>query len=446
MDAPFPPLIAGEAALQRAPGAADALRKRMAAVYGVADECVQPVAGAARAVDMARRLDPTAVVVATPSRDGDAPVQNQSFVSSALEVIDESLIEFSEGASQAELASRTPGLVVIRSLEMAYGLAGAPCGAIIATPDLIAVFAELSEPLPTPTVRLATAVLDPSRTRATERRIAEVKAERARLALALNASLAVGNAVAAEGPFVVVMPSDVDAARAELRRLNIAGEWRGDGAFRLDVRDADANNRALEAFGIDQPGDARRRGEVVRETLETRIVVEVDLDAGPKAEIETGVGYYDHMLQQVATHGGFSLALTCAGDLEVDAHHTIEDCALALGEALKQALGAKRGIARFGFVLPMDEAEAKVSVDLGGRPYLVFEGDFEAPLIGEYPTEMTEHVFRSLSQAMGASIHVSVTGENDHHKTEACFKAFGRALRQAVRIEGEAIASTKGSI
>ncbi len=446
MDAPFPPLIAGEAALQRAPGAADALRKRMAAVYGVADECVQPVAGAARAVDMARRLDPSAVVVATPSRDGDAPVQNQSFVSSALEVIDESLIEFSEGASQAELASRTPGLVVIRSLEMAYGIAGAPCAAIIATPDLIAAFAELSEPLPTPTVRLATAVLDTSRTRATERRIAEVKAERARLALALNASPAVGNAVAAEGPFVVVMPSDVNAARAELRKLNVAGEWRGDGAFRLDVRDADANNRALEAFGIDQPGDARRRGEVVRETLETRIVAEVDLDAGPKAEIETGVGYYDHMLQQVATHGGFSLALTCAGDLEVDAHHTIEDCALALGEALKQALGAKRGIARFGFVLPMDEAEAKVSVDLGGRPYLVFEGDFEAPLIGEYPTEMTEHVFRSLSQAMGASIHVSVTGENDHHKTEACFKAFGRALRQAVRIEGEAIASTKGSI
>src|SRR5262249_23418437 len=256
------------------------------------------------------------------------------------------------------------------------------------------------------------------------RRIEDVKAERTRLAAALSTAPSVTKALAADGPVVVVMPNYPDVLRADLRKLNVPGAWRVDGAFPLDARDVQTNNRALVAFGVDVGDQVRRRGEVVRETLETRIVAQVDLDAGPKAEISTGVGYYDHMLQQVATHGGFSLALTCAGDLEVDAHHTIEDCALALGEALKQALGAKRGIARFGFVLPMDEAEAKVSVDLGGRPYLVWDGSFEAPLIGEYPTEMTEHVFRSLSQAMGAAIHVAVTGENDHHKTEACFKAF----------------------
>lgn len=119
---------------------------------------------------------------------------------------------------------------------------------------------------------------------------------------------------------------------------------------------------------------------------------------------------------------------------------------MALGQALKEALGARRGIARYGFVLPMDEAEAKISIDLGGRPYLVFEGAFRAPLLGAYATEMTEHVFRSLSQSLGAAIHVSVTGENDHHKTEACFKAFGRALRQAVRVEGTVLPSTKGVI
>lgn len=190
----------------------------------------------------------------------------------------------------------------------------------------------------------------------------------------------------------------------------------------------------------------RRRAEVVRETRETKIAVAVDLDKETPPAIATGVGFYDHMLAQVAQHGGFALTLTCKGDLEVDAHHTIEDCALALGQALKQALGERRGIARFGFVLPMDETEAKVSIDLGGRPYLVFEGAFKAPLLGEYPTEMTEHVFRSLSQSMGAAIHVSVTGENDHHKTEACFKAFGRVLRQAVRIESDALPSTKGVI
>ena len=160
------------------------------------------------------------------------------------------------------------------------------------------------------------------------------------------------------------------------------------------------------------------------------------MDLDQEADVATGIGFFDHMLAQIALHGGFSLTLRCTGDLEVDGHHTIEDCALALGQALKEALGARRGLARFGFMLPMDETEARVSVDLGGRPYLVFEGMFTASHIGAYPTEMTEHVFRSLSQAMAASIHVHVEGENDHHKTEACYKAFGRALRQALRVEG----------
>ncbi|MBX3431033.1 MAG: histidinol dehydrogenase [Hyphomonadaceae bacterium] len=190
----------------------------------------------------------------------------------------------------------------------------------------------------------------------------------------------------------------------------------------------------------------RRRAEVLRETRETRVEVTVDLDRRTPPFIATGVGFYDHMLQQVAQHGGVALSLTCKGDLEIDAHHTIEDCALTLGQALKQALGERRGIARYGFVLPMDEAEAKVSLDLGGRPYLVFEGTFAQAQLGDYPTEMTEHVFRSLAQSMGAAIHVSVTGENDHHKTEACFKAFGRALRQAIAIESQDLPSTKGVI
>ena len=190
----------------------------------------------------------------------------------------------------------------------------------------------------------------------------------------------------------------------------------------------------------------RRRADVTRETRETQVSVTIDLDRSAPAAISTGVGFYDHMLEQVAQHSGVALSLSCKGDLEIDAHHTIEDCALTLGQALKQALGERRGIARYGFVLPMDEAEAKVSLDLGGRPYVVFEGAFAQTRLGDYPTEMTEHVFRSLAQNMGAAIHVSVTGENDHHKTEACFKAFGRALRQAMAGEGKELPSTKGLI
>jgi imidazoleglycerol phosphate dehydratase HisB len=152
------------------------------------------------------------------------------------------------------------------------------------------------------------------------------------------------------------------------------------------------------------------------------------------------------MLDQVAAHGGFSLLLACQGDLEIDPHHTIEDVAIALGQGLKAALGEKRGIGRFGFALPMDETEAQVLIDLSGRPFSRFEGAFVASHVGDYPTEMTPHVFRSLADSLGAAIHVKVAGENDHHKVEACFKAFGRALRQAIVMQGEpgSLPSTKG--
>jgi histidinol-phosphate aminotransferase/imidazoleglycerol-phosphate dehydratase/histidinol-phosphatase len=183
---------------------------------------------------------------------------------------------------------------------------------------------------------------------------------------------------------------------------------------------------------------------VVRDTRETRIAVAVDLDRASPRRIETGLPFYDHMLDQVAAHGGFSLILACEGDLDIDGHHSIEDCAIALGTALSRALGDRRGIGRFGFSLPMDEAEAHVLIDLSGRPFSQFDGSFRASHIGAYPTEMTGHVFRSLADSIGASIHVRVDGENDHHKTEACFKAFGRALRRALMRDGDALPSTKG--
>lgn len=210
-----------------------------------------------------------------------------------------------------------------------------------------------------------------------------------------------------------------------------------------DIRIAAAANNAQAA------SDAitrRRRAAITRNTRETQISVTLDLDQSGPVNINSGVGFFDHMLEQVAHHGGFALTLSCAGDLHIDTHHSVEDCALAFGQALREALGDRRGIGRFGFLLPMDEAEAQLSIDLGGRPYLVFDGAFSAPLLGAYPTEMTEHVFRSLSQTLGATVHVSVKGENDHHKTEACFKALGRALRQAIRVEGAETPSTKGVI
>jgi imidazoleglycerol-phosphate dehydratase/histidinol-phosphatase len=152
------------------------------------------------------------------------------------------------------------------------------------------------------------------------------------------------------------------------------------------------------------------------------------------------------MLEQIAKHGGFSLTLNCEGDLDVDDHHTIEDTAICLGSALRDALGNKRGIGRYGFVVPMDESEARISIDLSGRSSFVFEGAFPREMVGELATEMVEHFFRTLAGALGAALHIEVQGRNTHHMVEACFKSLGRTLRQAIRRDGNDMPSTKGTL
>jgi imidazoleglycerol-phosphate dehydratase/histidinol-phosphatase len=187
-----------------------------------------------------------------------------------------------------------------------------------------------------------------------------------------------------------------------------------------------------------------RRAHIRRKTKETEVSVDVDLSHEGSCRIATGLGFFDHMLEQIAKHGGFSLQLTCVGDLDVDEHHTIEDCALALGSALREALGDKHGIARYGFLLAMDEAEAQVALDISGRPYFVWEGAFTRERVGEMPTELVPHFFRSLAESLGAALHLRVRGENAHHMIESCFKGVGRSLRQAIRRQGIDLPSTKG--
>jgi imidazoleglycerol-phosphate dehydratase/histidinol-phosphatase len=189
-----------------------------------------------------------------------------------------------------------------------------------------------------------------------------------------------------------------------------------------------------------------RTAQVERRTKETEIEVAIDLDQEAPISVSTGLGFFDHMLEQIAKHGGFSLQLACRGDLHIDEHHTVEDCALALGQALRAALGDKRGIQRYGFLLPMDEALAQVAIDLSGRPYFVFEGRFGRDQVGQLPTELVPHFFRSLAETLGAAINIKVSGENTHHMIEACFKGVGRALRQALRVTATELPSTKGML
>ncbi len=189
-----------------------------------------------------------------------------------------------------------------------------------------------------------------------------------------------------------------------------------------------------------------RSAEIERTTRETTIRARVNLDAAGRIEVQTGIGFFDHMLEQIAKHGGFSLVLSCDGDLHVDEHHTVEDVAIVLGSALREALGDKRGIGRYGFLLPMDESAATVALDLSGRASFVFDAPFPREAVGEMSTEMVTHFFRSLADSLGAALHVSVKGENTHHMVEACFKGVGRSLRQAIQQEGAELPTTKGTL
>ena len=176
-----------------------------------------------------------------------------------------------------------------------------------------------------------------------------------------------------------------------------------------------------------------RTAEVIRTTKETDITVRMNLDGNGKSDIQTGLGFFDHMLEQIAKHGMIDLYIRCNGDLQVDEHHTIEDTALALGECILKALGDKRGIERYGYCLPMDDCLCQVALDFGGRPWLVWDAEFKREKVGEMPTEMFLHFFKSLSDSARMNLNIKAEGDNEHHKIEGIFKALARSLRMAVR-------------
>jgi len=221
-----------------------------------------------------------------------------------------------------------------------------------------------------------------------------------------------------------------------------------------------ADNIGIRGFLLDpQPGmptswdgiraalmSTARQAVAARRTRETDIRVALNLDEAGPVVIDTGIGFFDHMLEQIASHAGIALEVSCKGDLVVDEHHTVEDVAICLGQAMRRALGDKRGIGRYGFLLPMDESQARVALDLSGRAAFRFSGNFRRECVGQLPTELVPHFFLSFADALGAALHISVEGDNDHHMIEACFKSVGRTLRDAIRLQDESMPSTKGML
>jgi len=244
--------------------------------------------------------------------------------------------------------------------------------------------------------------------------------------------------------FVIIL-SDLGVLRkAELtnQRIILIGsnpEARSEGDKLERVKDWDAVADHLRG---------KRSARVIRETKETNIKIKINLDGSGKSEISTGLGFFDHMLEQISKHGKLDLKIGVEGDLQVDEHHTIEDTGIALGEAVLKALGDKRGVERYGFCLPMDDCLAQVAIDFGGRNWIVWEADFKREKVGDMPTEMFFHFFKSFSDSAKCNLNIKAEGQNEHHKIEAIFKAFARAIKMAKKQDrtDKTLPSTKGTL
>ena len=365
-------------------------------------------------------------------------------------VVDEAYIEFSPLASNVALQSKFRNLIITRTLSKVYGLAGVRLGVCIADPEIISLMLKVLPPypVPRPVEKVVSLALAPAAMAVHMTRLELWTSERQRVFNLIEKSPFVKRAYPSDANFILFEASDSQSLLTAMSQYNVKiRDFRSklDNHFRLSIGSPEENDIALNALRITSQAESHDRiGEEFRKTNETDIAVRVNLDDKSKVEIETGNGFFDHMLEQIAKHGGMGLTLTCKGDLEIDAHHTVEDTALAFGSALKKALGNKAGIGRYGFVMPMDETQARVAIDLSGRPAAVFKGEFPTDHVGEFPVEMCPHFFESLAQTLGAAIHIDVEGENSHHIIEACFKGVGRALRPAFARVGGDIPSTKG--
>ena len=366
-------------------------------------------------------------------------------------VVDEAYIDFSSEESMLPYIKEYPNLIVLQTFSKAYGLAALRLGLAFADEVTMSLFANVKYPYNISLAAMEKAMSLLKRDVASE--VESVMAERSRMEKALAELPRVRKVWPSDANFLLVEVDDARGLYSELLDKQVIVRDRSKvpgcaGCLRITIGTKEENDKVLAVVGGLKPESVmeKREAKVVRKTKETEIEVSVDLDRKGTDGISTGLNFLDHMIDQIVHHAGIYLTVKAKGDLHVDEHHTMEDVAIVLGEALIKALGDKRGIERFGFVLPMDESSAMVLMDLGGRIEFVWDVDFKREFVGDVPTEMFKHFFRSLGSAMLCNLHVSAKGENDHHIAEGIFKAFARALKMAIRREQFAysLPSSKG--
>lgn len=364
-------------------------------------------------------------------------------------VLDEAYIDFSVRPSLASLVKRYPNLIVLQTLSKAWGMAGLRIGLAVADPAVISLMSKVKYPYNINVVaqKMALMKLDKA---AKDKAVAEIVGQRFRLEKGLRKCPEVKGIYSSDANFLLVRFDNPDEVYGRLLAGGVIVRNRSkvpgcEGCLRITVGTPAENDRllrllaspvtepvevALRCQGIEKLGE--RHVRIVRDTKETIITLELDLDSMGSGRISTGLPFFDHMLEQIPNHGGVALSIDAKGDLQVDEHHTIEDVGIVLGEAINAALGSKLGITRYGFVLPMDDCDAAVLMDFGGRIDFRWNVEFNREKVGDVPTEMFSHFFQSVCAGAKCNLHIRAEGGNDHHKAEAIFKAFARSLRMAV--------------
>lgn len=368
-------------------------------------------------------------------------------------VLDEAYIDFSVRPSLTSLVKRYPNLIVLQTLSKAWCMAGLRIGLAMADPAVIGLMSKVKYPYNINVVaqKMALAKLDAE---AKDNAVAQIVGQSFRLEKELVKCQEVKGVYSSDANFLLVRFDNPDEVYERLLSGGVIVRNRSrvpgcEGCLRVTVGTPAENDRLLRLLAGPECGDrsgdrtavARRSGtenlgerhvRIVRDTKETKVALELDLDSCGLSRISTGLPFFDHMLEQIPNHGGVSLAIEAKGDLQVDEHHTIEDVGIVLGEAIGAALGDKLGMARYGFVLPMDDCDAAVLMDFGGRIDFKWNAEFKREKVGDVPTEMFSHFFQSVCAGAKCNLHIWAEGVNEHHKAEAIFKAFARALRMAV--------------